>query len=146
MSGTLRGPMFEPAEWGVWKSIHKQAGGHYNTFACKDHDGMTGLREFFPKGEADKFNQCLFSTSGIHGMYTTIEEVEAREVDEDTGETIFLCVTFCIVQPRICTIRYGNCIPQTPEDFAFLKKLRQSSWDEFVKIGRHTPNPQGKPE
>lgn len=139
MSTKLSGPMFEPAEWGVWKSIHARPGGHYNTFACKEEDGMKGLREFFPKGEADEFNQCLFSTSGIHGMYTTIEEAEAKELDEDTGEVIFTSVTFCVVQPRICTIRYGNCIPETLEDFAFLKRLRQSSWDEFVKIGRPTP-------
>lgn len=131
--------MFEPAEWGVWKSVHNQRGGHYNTFSCKDENGIQGLREFFPKGTADEFNLCVFSTSGIHGMYTTIEECEAREKDEETGEVIFTAVTFCIIQPRICTIRYGNCIPETPDDFVFLKKLRQSSWDEFVKLGRPTP-------
>lgn len=135
MNATLSGPIFEPAEWGVWKSIHNRSGGHYNTFSCKDEDGMEGLRGFFPKGTADEFNLCVFSTSGVHGMYTTIEEVEAKELDED-GEVIFTAVTFCIIQPRICTIRYGNCIPETPEDFAFLKGLRQSSWDEFVKLGR----------
>jgi hypothetical protein len=138
MSTILSGPMFEPAKWGVWESVHKKEGGHYNNYGCRDEDGMQGLREFFKEGEADEFNLCLFSTSGIHGMYTTIEEAEVKwkkpEPDED-GKTWPPSVTFLIVQPRICTVRHGNCLPQTQDDFDFLKKLRASSWAEFLKIG-----------
>ena len=45
-------------------------------------------------------------------------------------------VTFVIVQPRIVTLRYGNCEPITPDDFAFLKKLRESSWAAVREIGK----------
>lgn len=139
MTTILSGPMFEPANNGPWKSVSGKQGGHYNNFGCRDEDGMAALRTFFPDGKADEMNLCLFSTSGIHGTYTTIEEAEAdflrgnKDVDGDDCKPH---ITFLIVQPRICCVRHGNCLPQNPEDFAFLKKLRASSWREFKKIGQ----------
>ena len=134
---TLAGPMFEPADSGPWHSIHKKTGAHYNTYACHDRDGMAALREFMPEGP-DEFNFVLFSTSGVHGTYNTIEGAErglAGEVDE-YGDPHSTAVTFLIVQPRICCVRYGNCTPQTAEDIAFLKDLRARSWAVVQKIGR----------
>jgi hypothetical protein len=139
MTTTLSGPMFERAKNGPWESVHRKDGGHYNNYGCRDDDGMKALREFFPTATANKYNVCLFSTSGIHGMYTTIEEAEAnwkRGNKYEDGEDCTPQVTFLIVQPRICTVRHGNCNPESQEDFDFLKKLRQSSWDELQKIGR----------
>lgn len=89
-------------------------------------DGMAALRQMFPDGKADDLNFCLFSTSGVHGTYCTIEDAEAGEVRD---------VTFVVVQPRIVGIRYGNCEPRTPEDFAFLKALRASSREAVATIG-----------
>lgn len=89
-------------------------------------DSMAALREMFPEGKADDLNFCLFSTSGVHGTYCTIEDAEAGEVSD---------VTFVVVQPRIVGIRYGNCEPRTPEDFAFLKTLRESSRQAVATIG-----------
>lgn len=105
---------------------------------------MAALRELFPDGEANEMNLCMFSTSGVHGMYTTIEEVERWVLhgekddiwDEEGGPE---AVTFLVVQPRIVCTRYGNCVPKTPEDFAFLKKLRASSWAAFQQIGAPAP-------
>lgn len=138
MSMILSGPMFEPANNGPWKSVHNASGGHYNNFGCLDKYGMSALREFFPDGKAGELNLCLFSTSGIHGMYTTIEEAEAdwkRGCKDEDGEDTTPQVTFLIVQPRICTVRHGNCNPTTADDFKFLKKLRKSSWAAVQKIG-----------
>jgi hypothetical protein len=133
--------MFEPAKNGAWESVHRQSGAHYNNYGCKDEDGMRALRKFFPDAKADDMNLCLFSTSGVHGMYTTIEEAEAEwlkkqrgEKDED-GDDFRPSVTFLIVQPRICCLRHGNCLPDSVEDFEFLKSLRRSSWGEAAKIG-----------
>ncbi len=153
---SLGGPMFERAQQGVWKSAHQKSGGHYNVFGCtKTEDGMTGLRDMFPAGVANDLNFVLFSTSGVHGMYTTIEEVEAmldgswptKYPDEykdyndnrEEGEPLYVGpddVTFLIVHPRLCTVRYGNCRPTDVEDIAYLKRLRQTSWDVMQKIGR----------
>ena len=130
---SLSGPMFEPANDGVFKSLYSKNGAHYNIFSVREENGMAALRSLFPDGEADEMNFCLFSTSGIHGMYTTIEEAAAHldKPSEDTSGA----VTFLIVQPRIVCMRYGNCEPQNSDDISFLKKLRASSWKAATKIG-----------
>ncbi len=94
---------------------------HYNIFDAVD--GMALLRSVFPEAEADEMNFALFSTSGVHGTYQTIEE---EEVVNGKG------VTFVIVHPRIVSLQYGNAYPQNKEDFDFLKKLRQTSKDAVV--------------
>ena len=47
MSAVLSGPMFEPAESGVFKSIYGKSGAHYNIFSVRDENGMKALREMF---------------------------------------------------------------------------------------------------
>lgn len=138
MGLTVSGPMFEPAETEFWRSESGREGAHYNTYHCRDEHGMAALRAMFPKGTADEMNVCLFSTSGVHGSYGTIEEAETEWVKgtDEYGDPADPNVTFLIVQPRICCLRYGNCEPRTTEDFAFLKRLRQSSWDALQAIGR----------
>lgn len=96
-------------------------------------DGMQALREMFPDAEANELNAVLFSTSGIHGTYCTIEEVE-----EDMQRTVRdgqRGVTFLVIQPRIVCLRYGSCEPQTADDIAFLKMLRASSAKALSTIG-----------
>lgn len=96
-------------------------------------DGMAALRQLFPDGIADDLNFVLFSTSGVHGTYCTIEDAESEECD----------VTFLVVQPRLVGLRYGNCDPKTPEDFQFLRKLRESSHAAVRAIGRPKEVPHG---
>lgn len=149
MSTKVGGPMFEPAKSQYWESVEcprcrmGRDGGHYNVFGCRDEDGMAALRAMFPTGEANEFNLVLFSTSGVHGMYTTIEEVESppikqddTAVEGDDDNWVPTKVTFLVVHPRIVALRYGNCIPQTSDDFAFLKRLRETSWKVFQEIGK----------
>ena len=134
---TLSGPMFEPADSGPWRSVFKKSGAHYNIYSCEKRlDGMDALREMFPRG-ANKLNVVLFSTSGVHGTYCTIEKAEQEwlsGVTED-GYIALPTVTFLIVHPRICCLRYGNCCPNSADDFAFLKRLRAESWAALAKIG-----------
>jgi hypothetical protein len=99
-------------------SVHRLIGGQ--------ETAMAALRELFPEGEANDLNFVLFSTSGIHGTYCTIEACEAGETTD---------VTFLVIQPRIVALRYGNCEPKTPDDFAFLKKLRASSMQAVAAYG-----------
>ena len=91
-------------------------GEHYSINRATDPMGL--LREIFPDGEADALNFCIFSTSGIHGTYQTIEE---EETEPGIG------ITFIIVQPRIVRMQYGVVEPKTDDDFKFLKKLRRTS-------------------
>jgi len=99
------------------------------------HDGMAALREFFPEAEADNMNFVLFSTSGVHGHYGTIEDAE-RHLAGDEEETSD--VTFLIIHPRVVHLRYGNAEPKNDDDIAFLKRLRASSWKVALTIGAAT--------
>ena len=109
-----------------------QDGGHYSISRIKrDGYSMEALRTMFPDGQANYSNFVLFSTSGIHGSYSTIEEVEC----DRSGD-----VTFLIIRPRLVAMNYGNCIPLTRDDFDFLKSLRASSHSVLKSIGIEADN------
>lgn len=91
---------------------------YYATHEIKTAEAMEYLRKIFPDAQADENNFAIFSTSGVHGSYSTIEDCEVNPNDT---------VTFLILKPRIVQTCYGNCRPETPNDIAFLKKLRETS-------------------
>ena len=134
--------MFEPRQSAHWRSMHDKDGGHYNTFFLTHGDqGIAALKAFFPDGECNEYNLVLFSTSGIHGTYRTIEEAEEELLlvgtTDEYGDVMGAPdVTFCIIQPRICTIRCGNATVISKEDCDFLRKLRASSGKVFALIGQ----------
>ena len=119
----------------MWRnSKPKSEGNPYYSVLRLDGDGMQALRDLFPDGKADDLNAVLFSTSGVHGSYCTIEAVEEdmqRAEREGPRE-----VTFCVIQPRIVCMRYGNVEPSTADDIAFLKRLRETSHTALSTIGR----------
>lgn len=104
---------------------------YYSVKSIADFNGMDFLREIFPEGVADEMNFVLFSTSGIHGSYTKIEEIKLGMTSSDFTSP----VTFIFIQPRKVTVRYGNATPKTEDDLNFLKRLRDSSLREISRIG-----------
>jgi hypothetical protein len=122
----------------MWYNVNPEAKGiHYSVMGVKHGvGGMTALRQIFPDAEADEMNVVLFSTSGIHGTYTSIEEAERvingilKPEDGYSSE-----VTFLIIHPRLVTLRYGICNPKNQEDINYLKKLRVNSQAVLSKIG-----------
>ena len=106
-----------------WRLVNNNKWGLMHT-----KDGMEALRKYFQDG-VNEMNIVLFSTSGISGTYNTIEDAEKG------GGNSFNEVTFLILQPRRQVIFSGNCIPKTPEDFQFLKKLRSDSKKAILTIG-----------
>jgi len=92
---------------------------------ANERRGMAALKAMFPTGDADEMNFVLFSTSGTHGSYQTLEE---EETEPGTG------VTFMVVQPRLVITRYGVVYPESDEDFALLKKLRATSREALLGI------------
>ena len=145
------GAMFERRTSDLWESVHHKDGAHYNIFAVRQDGqrerpevGMAGLRAMFPDGEANDMNFVLFSTSGVHGSYITIEDIEAciakygdePEFSDDDYPDDYCgrSLTFLIVQPRIVCMRYGNA-RVTAADIPYLKKLRASSIEAVGKIG-----------
>jgi hypothetical protein len=128
----------------LWENINRKdsfyESAHYQIFkGVDDKRNIDALKLLFPDAKANSMNFCLFSTSGIHGSYTTIEDVEKIIVngeyyDED-GEEEDLGVTFLIVQPRLVCLRYGVCYSENIEDINFLKNLRASSYEAIRNIG-----------
>ncbi len=121
----------------TWRNLDQERpnSAHYSIMAIQREDTeMQALRDMFPKGEANELNFVLFSTSGVHGSYCAIEDCE-RTWDHPDPDERHEDVTFLIVHPRLVALRYGTCTPRTPEDFEFLKRLRQSSWEAVQTIG-----------
>lgn len=104
------------------------------------------LKSIFPTGaEADEMNLVLFSTSGVHGTYTTIEDieesfkkygdtVEGGRPDDHSGDVL----TVALLHPRLVCLRYGN-MRVRPEDIEWLKTLRAKSREAFSLIGGNAP-------
>ncbi len=144
----IGGAMAQRREDSTRKSVHGKDGGHYNTFSCKPGEEMRLLKDIFPNGQANELSFVLFSTSGVHGTYSTIEaqwdqrDERQKEIDED--EYLELDekyqhspeVTFLIIQPRLCTTTHGNVKITCQEDADYLKKLRQTSWEVVKEIGK----------
>ena len=121
----------------MWKNIDysRQGSTHYSILRLDDASyGMAALWEMFPTAQADEMNFVLFSTSGVHGTYTTIEEIEF-DIKAGVSEEGFNRLTFLIVQPRLVILRYGICLPETLDDVQYLKRLRETSSLEVSLIG-----------
>ena len=95
---------------------------HYQILQIKTIDE---LKKIFPDAQADYMNFCLFSTSGVHGTYMTIE---------DCLNNLAYELTVLVVHPRIVALRYGQ-IKVEKKDSAYLKKLRKTSAKVASKIG-----------
>lgn len=126
----------------MWENCDKTRpdSAHYSVMRkARGVEGMDALRAMFPAAEANELNFALFSTSGVHGTYNTIEEAE-RHLDGDSPEG-FAEVTFVIVHPRLVAMRYGVCNPANQDDIDYLKRLRESSHKAAAGIGM-PPNDQ----
>jgi hypothetical protein len=144
--------MFEPPRHGGMEKVvsSKDSGAHYSVWHLDSNNGKTdseigmdSLRRWFPAGEANDMNFVLFSTSGIHGTYTTIEDIESGllkygddfEPEDDWPEDWHgKDLTALIVQPRIVCLRCGN-VRVRLVDIPYLKKLRASSLAAVATIG-----------
>lgn len=91
------------------------------------------LKKIFPDGEADDLNWCLFSTSGVHGTYLKLKDLEElTEEAKADGEDYVGKLTVLVILPRIVRLEYGN-ISITPEDYPYIRKLAASSVEEIKK-------------
>ena len=120
----------------MWENLDKSHpdSAHYSVMRkAREYSGMQALRGMFPDGEADDLSMVLFSTSGVHGTYNTIEEAE-QHLTAPTKETCG-SVTFLVLHPRLVALRYGCCNPETQADIDYLKRLRASSHAQLAKIG-----------
>lgn len=124
----------------MWENLNKnkQHNAYYSVIRVADGtEGMDALRGMFPDAEANELNLVLFSTSGVHGTYITIEEAEHELINPEYGSPE---VTFLVVHPRLASVRYGVCNPTNQADIDYLKRLRDSSHRAIARIGFRTAN------
>lgn len=111
---------------------------HYSIFKCVDDKGMEFLKDILgEEPQLDEMNFVLFSTSGVHGCYTTIEQAEKeyKEPFIEDGKVYPTMVTFLHMRPRMVTVVYGNCQITCQEDIEYLKKVRERSMEAIELIG-----------
>ena len=124
----------------MWQNIDETRtdSAHYSVMRKLPHEnGMDALRAMFPDGKANDLNFVLFSTSGVHGTYNTIEEAERFLIGKDADGVADGVeeVTFLIVHPRLVALRYSVCYPANESDIDYLKRLRASSHAVVAQIG-----------
>ncbi|WP_459503057.1 hypothetical protein [Bacillus sp. C1] len=85
-------------------------------------ESINQLKEIFPDGEANERNWCVLSTSGVHGSYTTLDDLEK---DYANGERE-MSITVLVIMPRVVSMLYGH-IDITISDIPYLRKLVSSS-------------------
>lgn len=151
MAITLGGPAFFPADMGWRRSSLGREGGHYNIYAaCHDPlASIVGLRAWFDSDKSvNEMNFILFSTSGVHGCYTTIDEIEASMKtypngppavgdDEDLpGDYTTPEITFLIVQPRLVGMTYGTATIRDADDVAWVRRMQELTAKAVAAIGQ----------
>lgn len=103
---------------------------HYHNFAfLGSEQALQCLKEL----ELDECNFILFSTSGVHGTYSTLEDIQKSWSDPRENQRMN-SVTVLLVQPRLVSMTYGNIIV-TPENIEFLKEVRAKSLKIVSGIG-----------
>jgi hypothetical protein len=100
----------------------------YEVVKLAPETGMETLRALFPDGVANDLNQCLFSTSGTHGSYLSIEDVAASLNTKEPER-----LTVLVIQPRVVRMLYGD-IDIEAADVPFLRGLRNSSRKVLSKL------------
>ena len=103
---------------------------HYQNDKINDIDDLKSL---FPKMKANSLNWCIFSTSGVHGSYFDLDEIEhslKNNLNEyDTGYCDPI-LTVLVIKPRIVSLGWGN-IEITLNDIPFLREIARSSLVEI---------------
>ena len=88
-------------------------------------ENLEHLKRIFPDGEADSLNWCILSTSGVHGLYTTLDDIQAGDYEHPS-------ITVLVIMPRVVTMLYGH-IDITLDDIPYLRKLVNSSLKYIVE-------------
>jgi hypothetical protein len=108
---------------------------HYTINDVKGPDTLDFIRSFFANGP-DELNWLFLATSGVHGSYLNLDELEAawdspqhalaegfiEDLAEHEKWRAGECeITFTIFCPRMVKSYYGNALIRSKEDFAWLR-------------------------
>ena len=106
-------------------------------YSTEEDNSWESIRSVFPTpNDVNEDNLILFSTSGVHGSYRTIEEI--RENCKKAGVPLSentQSITYVLIQPRIVHTIYGVVVPKSEEDLKYLNELRLKSRQELQFLG-----------
>jgi hypothetical protein len=94
------------------------------------------LKTLFPNGKANDLNWVFYSMSGVHGTYTTLDEIDAGEPDDDPEENLAPYqseLTVLVVHPRLVVLKYGNIRVHDKAEADWLRELVASSLAAVIK-------------
>lgn len=92
--------------------------GHYSVDNLKD---FSEIELIFADGP-DEMNWIFLSTSGVHGSYETLDDVEANW-DSEGGNYI----TVLAIHPRMVWSRYGHIEIPKKSDIQWLRQMATES-------------------
>jgi hypothetical protein len=95
---------------------------HYETQATIK--SIDDLKKLFPDGKADELNWCVFSTSGVHGSYQALDDIEKYLFNNNDDYSDSL--TVLVIHPRLVVLKYG-VIKINKQDISWLRKLVKST-------------------
>lgn len=117
-------------------------GSHY-TVNSVPGDGMEFLRNFQP----NDINYVFLSTSGVHGTYCNLDQIELLFVpgkEEEARKALGIYpgeelpkereITFCALLPRMVTTFYGNATVRSMEDVKYLRRLTEQTITGVLKL------------
>ena len=114
---------------------------HYSVCSLDDIDD---LKRIFPEGKCNTLNWFYLSTSGVHGSYTTLDDIEKgwdivkkegwdEEVDDWPEGYCGRDITVGVLMPRMAKVIYGNIELETRDDIRWLRELLNSSIEAIVE-------------
>jgi len=115
-------------------------GGHYTIYAHDEDHAMEDIKRVFPTGKANDMNWFIASTSGVHGTYETLDDIEEQLKNpniEEYGEDYIPTLTFQIIMPRMVCVSYGNVQVKNQDDVDYLRGLISSTVNAIADTQYH---------
>ena len=99
--------------------LHGNYVAHYNV---AELDNIQQVKDIFVDG-TDEMNWLFLSTSGVHGSYTTLDELEKFwDEPEDSENYHGHYITILVYHPRMVCSKYGD-IEISREDIPWLRQM-----------------------
>ena len=112
---------------------HNMTDTNYGRYVIPNKYGMSVLRDVFPHAKVTKEAIVLFSTGGVTGHMTTLEQlVKDYPFPSDEVRTI----SFVILKPEHVVTMYGNAVVSSMDDLQFLMTLRSNSLQVMSEFGK----------
>jgi hypothetical protein len=116
-----------------FKVKHNMVDTNYGRHAVPNKYGMSVLRDVFPHAKVTKEAIVLFSTGGVTGHTTTLEQL-VKDYPFPSNEV--RTISFVILKPEHVVTMYGNAVVSGMDDLQFLMTLRSNSLHVMSEFGK----------